>query len=175
MNNSLLVYGLLADAIRDGQHPVYSEIAERLGIDIKTVGRCVSELRQAGYLDTARCRSDRRRYEYRLTGHVPPWYERLIGWLYRFTPNERNARMWTAAISSRVFYKAREVRGRRAPCAEFEQIRRALFDQYPDLCNVSSVWPVETAMEIEQQLNELLDWEKLHEPSVALAAVHTDE
>jgi len=174
MNNKLLVYGLLADEIRDGRNPPYSEIAERLGISLKTVSRCVSELRQAGYLTTVRKRPNRRRYEYQLTDKVPPWYERLVGWTYRFQPGERNQRFWKAAISSRVFYKANEVRKKRSKDPEFIALRDALWAEYPNLCDVSAVWPAETALEIEQQLNALLDWGK-NDQVRTLAAVSTEE
>lgn len=174
MNNKLLVYGLLADAIRDGENPTFPEIAERLDIDIRTVSRCVAELRQDGYLTTAKRRPDRRRYEYRLTDKVPPWYERLIGWTYRFKPSESNERFWKAAISSRVFYKARELRGRHNRDAEFNRLRDALWCEHPNLCDVSAVWPVDEALEIEQRLNALLDWGK-NDQVGTLAAVSTVE
>lgn len=176
MNSRRLVYSLLADAIRSGEHPTHSEIAERLDIDLCTVSRSLAELRRAGYLTTTRCRSDKRRYEYRLTDQVPPWYDRLIGWMYRFRPSESNQRFWKAAISARVYYKARELHGRhkydRDP--DFVRLRDALWCEHPDLCDVSAVWPVDEALEIEQRLNTLLDWGK-NDPVGALAAVSTTE
>jgi len=174
VNNKLLVYGLLADAIRDGGNPTFGEIAKRLDIDFKTVSRSVRELRQSGYLTAVRKRSDRRRYEYRLTDKTPPWYERVIAWSYRFRPTESNRRFWEAAISSRVFYKAREVRGKRCNDPEFIELRDALFAEHPDLCDAMAVWPVDEALDIEQRLNALLDWGK-HDQVRAVATVPAAE
>lgn len=176
MNKTLMIYALLADAIRQGQHPTHGEIAERLDVEIITVSRGIKALREAGYITSVRKVADHRRCEYRLTEKRPPWFDQLCGWMYRFTASESNRRMWEATVSSRIFYKARELRGRHVRDPELIRLRDELFTDHPNLCNVSAVWPVDQALEIEHQLNELLDWGKAKNDQVrALAAISDPE
>lgn len=170
--NEIFIYALLADSIRDGRHPTLAEIAERLDLDQSTVHRCVAALREAGFVNTVR---PGRRLEYRLTDRCPALFDRIRGWMYRFTASEANRRFWEATVSSRIFYKARELRGRRGD-PEFILLRGELFDEYPNLCDVTAIWPVDEALSIERRLNELLDWEKRKSDQVsALAAVSSPE
>ena len=169
--NEVFIYALLADSIRDGTYPTFEEIAERLELERSTVRRCVVALREAGYINTTR---PGRRLEYRLTEQRPPLFDRIRGWMYRFTASEANRRFWESSVSSRIFYKARELRGRRCDDPELDRLRGELFDEYPSACDVTAIWPVAEALDIERRLNELLDWEK-HEQVRALAAVSNPE
>lgn len=172
MNKTVMIYSLLADSIRRGEHPSHGEIAERLDVDIRTVSAGLKELRQAGYITSVRRITDHRRCEYRLTDKRPPWFDRLCGWMYRFTATEANRRFWEATVSSRIFYKARELHGRHVRDPELIRLRDELFTEHPNLCDVSAIWPVDEALSIERQLNELLDWGKAsHDQVRALAEI----
>jgi DNA-binding transcriptional ArsR family regulator len=176
MNKTIMIYSLLADSIRRGEHPTHGEIAERLDVDIRTVSAGLKALREAGYITSVRKISNRRRCEYKLTDKRPPWFDRLCGWMYRFTATEANRRFWEATVSSRIFYKARELRGRHVRDPELIRLRDELFADHPDLCDVSAVWPVDKALIIERRLNELLDWGKAKNDQVpALATIPDPE
>ena len=167
--NEVMIYALLCDSIKAGKNPTFEEIAERLDLSVATARRGVRRLQQDGYIDVAR---HGRCNRYELTGRRPALFDRIRGWMYRFTANEANRRSWEAVISSRIFYKAHELRKRRNRDPDFIRQRDQLFAEYKNLCNVMATWPVEEALEIERRINELLDWgKKTHEQVPTLAAI----
>lgn len=168
--NTVMVYAIISDSIAQGDHPSLEEIAERLDLHVNTVRNCVTTLRDAGYIQ-AKGRNGQR-YRYTILAR-PPMLDRIRGWFYRFTGNETMRRIAQAQVAARIYYKAGEAERKKSDDPIFCAHRSLLWAEHPEIRRIDAVWPLETAWEIEQRLDALLDWGKDDE-TATLATVSTE-
>lgn len=158
--NTAVVFCLISENVADGRHLTFDQIAERLDLSTDTVGRCVDALQQGGYLDARRV-SNGHSYEYTII-NPPPLLDRLEGWFYRFRAKEFWRRFLMATTADKIYHKAELVNRMALNDADWEAQRAQLWADHPDLRKLMAVWEPTTAMDIDQQLDTLLNWETEH-------------
>ena len=156
--NRVMIYGAISTAIVRGDRPSIQQIADRLQLSPGTVSRSITALCEDGYIEAIQEKRGQK-YEYRVIRPLPSW-EHLWSMLFRFTPREVGIRIQEAQASKRVYDKAGVVSRMEADDPEFEALRRALWEEHPEIREISAVWTVETALGLEERLEELLDWEE---------------
>jgi biotin operon repressor len=158
--NTAVVFCLISENVAEGQHLPFDQIAERLDLSTDTVGRCVDALRQDGYLDARRVKNGYN-CEYTII-KSPPMLDRLGGWFYRFKAKEFWRRFVMATTADKIYHKAALVNRMNLDDADWEAQKAQLWDAHPDLHKLMAVWEPTTAIDIDQQLDDLLNWEKEH-------------
>jgi len=141
--------------IAENEELTVEQIAERLELSTDTVSRSIDTLQTDGYLAVERVNGKRNAYTIL---RVPPLLDRITGWFYRFKTREFWRRIMVAKYADEIYHKAGRVQRIKCDDPAFNTRRNALWEKYPEIRDVFAVWELETAIEIVQVLDELLEW-----------------
>jgi len=153
--NTCATFALIAESVEDDEPLTVEQIAERLDLSESTVKRSIDTLQAGQYITVGRENGARNRYTILAD---PPLLDRLQGWFYRFKAKEFWRRIMIAQYADAIYKKAGRVQRMWVDDPDFDTLKSALWQKHPEIRKLSAVWDLQTAIEIDQALDDLIEW-----------------